>query len=318
MLPLVVIVGPTAVGKSEIAVELAQKLNGEIISADSMQVYKYFNIGTAKLTPEEQKGVPHYFIDILEPDQEFSVALYQKVAREKIEEIIKRKKLPFLVGGTGLYIQAVIDPYQFPETKGIQELRKRLQRIWTEGRGEELFQELQKIDPVTAKRIHPNDFRRISRALEVYYLTGTPISHFQQKRFDSPYKLAMIGLIRSRPDLYRRIENRVDLMFKKGIVEETKSILARGYDQHLKPFQSLGYKQVIGYLNGEYDLAAAIELTKKATRNYAKRQLTWFRRDPRIKWFMLDEETKIADNNILDKIIQFICRNITISCRINC
>lgn len=310
MLPLVVVVGPTAVGKSEIAVELALRLQGEVISADSMQLYKYFNIGTAKMTPEEQKGVPHYFLDLLEPDQEFSVAQFQGMARKKIEEINRRGKLPFLVGGTGLYIQAVIDPYHFPETQGIHELRRKFRKIWAEGRGSELYKELQEIDPVTANRIHPNDFRRISRALEVYYLTGTPISGFQQKRFDSSqYKMAMIGLIRNRPELYRRIDRRVDLMFEKGIVEETKSILARGFNQELKPFQSLGYKQVIGYLNGEYDLATAIELTKKATRNYAKRQLTWFRRDPRIKWFSLDEETRIPVT--LDKITQYICRNIS-------
>lgn len=319
MLPLVVVVGPTAVGKSEMAVELALRLNGEIISADSMQVYKYFNIGTAKLTKEAQKGVPHHLIDILEPDEEFSVAQYQKLAREKIKEINAKGKLPFLVGGTGLYVQAVIDPYQFPETQDIRELRNSFRKIWaTDGGKEKLYQELQRVDPITASRIHPNDFRRISRALEVYYTTGTPISQFQKKKYESLYRLAMVGLNRKRHDLYKRIEKRVELMFQEGIVEETKAILARGYDPQLKPFQSLGYKQVIGYLNGEYDLNTAIELTKKATRNYAKRQLTWFRRDPRINWFMLDEEAKVTDNNILDKIIQFICRNLSIPCRINC
>lgn len=310
MLPLVVVVGPTAVGKSEIAVELALRFHGEVISADSVQLYKYFNIGTAKLTPQEQKGVPHYFLDLLEPDQEFSVAQFQGMARKKIKEINRRGKLPFLVGGTGLYIQAVIDPYHFPETVSIHELRRKFRKIWAEGKGGELYRELQEVDPITANRIHPNDFRRISRALEVYHLTGTPISDFQKKRFDSSqYELAMVGLTRSRPEIYRRIERRVDLMFKNGIVEETKSILARGYDQHLKPFQSLGYKQVVSYLNGEYDLATAIELTKKATRNYAKRQLTWFRRDPRIKWFSLDEGTSITAT--LDKITLYICRNIS-------
>ena len=289
-LPLVVITGPTAVGKSEIAVELALKFNGEIISADSVQLYKYFNIGAAKLTKEEQKGIPHHLFDILEPDQPFSVAEYQKLARKKIQEINERGKLPFLVGGTGLYIQSVIDPYEFPETTGHEEIRKKLRKIWSQGGKEELYQRLQKIDPDAAKRIHPNDFRRISRALEVYYLTGKTISSYIRKRKKSLYNLAMIGLTRQRSELYQRIEARVDKMFADGLIEEVKSILEMGYDPKIKPLQSLGYKQVVEYLMGECDQAEAIASTKKATRNYAKRQLTWFRRDDRIRWFSLSEE----------------------------
>ena len=308
-LPLVVITGPTAVGKSEIAVELALKFNGEIISADSVQLYKYFNIGAAKLTKEEQKGIPHHLFDILEPDQPFSVAEYQKLARKKIQEINERGKLPFLVGGTGLYIQSVIDPYEFPETTGHEEIRKKLRKIWSQGGKEELYQRLQKIDPDAAKRIHPNDFRRISRALEVYYLTGKTISSYIRKRKKSLYNLAMIGLTRQRSELYQRIEARVDKMFADGLIEEVKSILEMGYDPKIKPLQSLGYKQVVEYLMGECDQAEAIASTKKATRNYAKRQLTWFRRADRIRWFSLSEE---RTEQLLKRIAIDICRSINI------
>jgi len=308
-LPLVVIAGPTAVGKSDMAVELALRFNGEIISADSVQLYKYFNIGAAKLTKEEQKGIPHHLFDILEPDQAFSVADYQKLARQKIQEINDRGKLPFLVGGTGLYIQAVIDPYEFPETMGYEEIRKKLREIWSQGGKEELYQRLQKIDPVAAKRIHPNDFRRISRALEVYYLTGKPISSYINKEKKSLYKLAMIGLTRKRTELYQRIEARVDKMFAEGLVEEVKSILDMGYEPTIKPLQSLGYKQVVEYLRGDCDLAEAIASTKKATRNYAKRQLTWFRKDDRIHWFSLSEE---GTQQLLNRIALDICRSINI------
>ncbi|NLN22392.1 MAG: tRNA (adenosine(37)-N6)-dimethylallyltransferase MiaA [Syntrophomonadaceae bacterium] len=308
-LPLVVIAGPTAVGKSDIAVELALRFNGEIISADSVQLYKYFNIGAAKLTNEEQKGIPHHLFDILEPDQPFSVADYQKLARKKIQEINERGKLPFLVGGTGLYIQAVIDPFEFPETTGHEEIRKKLREIWSQGGKEELYQRLQKIDPDAAQRIHPNDFRRISRALEVYYLTGKTISSYISKRKKSFYNLAMVGLTRKRTELYHRIEARVDKMFADGLVEEVKSILDMGYDPKIKPLQSLGYKQVVEYLMGDCDQAEAIASTKKATRNYAKRQLTWFRRDDRIHWFSLSEEGK---QHLLKRIALDICRSINI------
>lgn len=308
-LPLVVIAGPTAVGKSDMAVELALRFNGEIISADSVQLYKYFNIGAAKLTKEEQKGIPHHLFDILEPDQAFSVADYQKLARQKIQEINDRGKLPFLVGGTGLYIQAVIDPYEFPETIGYEDIRNKLREIWAQGGKEELYQRLQKIDPDAAQRIHPNDFRRISRALEVYYLTGKTISSYINNRKKSLYKLAMVGLTRKRAELYQRIEARVDKMFADGLVEEVKSILDMGYDPTIKPLQSLGYKQVVDYLRGDCDQAAAIASTKKATRNYAKRQLTWFRRDNRIHWFSLSEE---GTQQLLERIAHFICRSINI------
>ncbi len=312
MIPLVVIVGPTAVGKSEVAVELALKLNGEIVSADSIQVYKYFKIGAAKLSPEEQKGVPHHLFDFLEPDQEFSVAQFQRLARAKIEEIHNKGKLPFLVGGTGLYIQAVIDPYEFPDTGDVKEIRRKLWDVVETGRGGELYEKLWDVDPITAARLHPNDYRRITRALEVYYLTGKPISSFQKVPEKEPqlYRLAMVGLTRSREELYKRIEARVDKMFQEGLVEEVRNLLEMGYSPELKPFQALGYKQVLGYLRGEYDLETTISLTKRATKNYAKRQLTWFRRDSRIRWFLLEGEKLRKET--LKEIISYICRVIPV------
>jgi tRNA dimethylallyltransferase len=306
-LPLVVIAGPTAAGKSDIAVELALKFDGEVISADSVQLYRYFDIGAAKLNKEERKGIPHHLFDILEPDQPFSVAEYQEMARKKIQEINDRGKLPFLVGGTGLYIQAVIDPFEFPETKGHEEIRKKLRKIWSSGGKEVLYQRLQKIDPVSAEKIHPNDFRRISRALEVYYLTGRKISSYTKKRRESFYNLAMVGLTRGRAELYHRIEARVDEMFAEGLVEEVKSILNMGYDPKIKPLQSLGYKQVVEYLRGDCELSEAIANTKKATRNYAKRQMTWFRRDNRIHWFSLSDE---GPQQLLKRITLYLCRSI--------
>jgi tRNA dimethylallyltransferase len=308
--PLVVIAGPTAAGKSELAVELAQKLQGEIISADSVQLYKYFDIGTAKLKLEEQRGVPHHLIDILDPDQDFSVAQFQSLARHKIREIQERGKLPFLVGGTGLYIQAVVYPFEFPDTKGYQVIRKDLRRMWGDGKQEEIYQKLKDIDPASAERIDPHDFRRISRALEVYYLTGRLFSSYQQDNKKPLYRVEMVGITYQRPELYRRIEKRVDKMFAEGLEDEVRSILNKGYSKELKPFQTLGYKQVIQYLEGDYDLAEAIAEAKKATRRYAKRQLTWFRRDQRIKWYLMDDGNDRQD--VFSRINEHLGRSMDI------
>ncbi len=308
MIPLVVIVGPTGVGKSALAVELALRLGGEIVSADSVQVYKYFNIGTAKPTPAERKGVPHHLLDFLEPDEDFSVAQFQRLAREKILEIFGRGRLPFLVGGTGLYVQAVIDPYEFPETGDHTRVRRMLQERVRRGEGAQVYAELQRVDPETAARLHPHDYKRIIRALEVFTLTGRPISEFQKGRGEMPpYNLVMLGLTRNRKELYALIEARVEKMFREGLVAEVRQLLER-FPPHLKPFQALGYRQVLGYLKGEYDLATAVELTKKQTRNYAKRQLTWFRRDPRIKWFLLEGDA--VRESFVETVAEYIGRKI--------
>jgi tRNA dimethylallyltransferase len=309
-LPLVVIVGPTAAGKSDIAVELAQKLQGEIISADSVQLYKYLNIGSAKLTLEEQRGVPHHLIDILEPDEDFSAAQFQSLARDKIQEIQERGKLPFLVGGTGLYIQSVIDPFEFPDTDGYQVIRKDLRRLWEAGKQEEIYQKLKDIDPASAERIDPHDFRRISRAFEVYYLTGRPISSYKQDNKKPLYRMEIVGVTYQRAELYQRIEKRVEKMFVEGLVDEVRSILNMGYHKELKPFQTLGYKQVIQYLEGNYDLNEAIAETKKATRRYAKRQLTWFRRDKRINWYLMNDDNDCQ--SVFDRINGHLSRSMNI------
>jgi tRNA dimethylallyltransferase len=311
MQPLVVILGPTAAGKSDIAVEVALHCHGEVISADSVQLYRHFQIGSAQLSESEQRGVPHHLLGILEPDAEFSVARFQELARQKITEIAGRGKLPFLVGGTGLYIQAVVDPYEFPEVDdGLLELRQHYRQFQAEGRGEELYHELQQVDPVSAERLHPNDSRRVSRALEVYHLTGQPISAQPRREYTGSIydPLLVIGITWERSELYRRIDFRVEQMFRNGLVEEVRKILVLGYSPELKPLQTLGYKQVVGYLQGEYDLETAISLTRQATRRFAKRQLTWFRRDPRVQWFDVTGSSGTVE--ILNKIIQSICRSI--------
>jgi tRNA dimethylallyltransferase len=310
--PLVVIVGPTAAGKSELAALLALRLGGEIVSADSVQVYKYMDIGTAKIAPGQQKGVPHHLLSFLEPDEDFTVAQFQRMARKKIEEIAGRIRLPFLTGGTGLYIQAVIDTYEFPEQHGLDAVRQHLRSQIAAGRGADLYAELQRVDPDAAGRIHPHDHHRLARALEVYALTQRPISSYQvQEMGPAPrYDMVMIGLCRSRAELYRIIDLRVETMFRQGLVEEVKQLLDRGFDSGLKPLQTMGYRQVISYLAGEYDLSTAVNLTQQATRNYAKRQLTWFRRDSRIRWFNISEAT--STDGIAGEIMEYICRSIPV------
>jgi tRNA dimethylallyltransferase len=290
-------------------VDLALRFGGEIVSADSVQVYKYLNIGTARITPRQKRGVPHHLLGFLEPDKEFTVAQFQHLAREEIEEIGARNRLPFLVGGTGLYIQAVIDPYEFPSQQGLEPVRKQLRSRVEAGRIADLYAELQRLDPEAARRIHPHDLHRLTRALEVYNLTSRPISSYRVKEaaMAPRFNLVMIGLDRSRAELYRKIELRVEKMFREGLVDEVSYLLEQGFKSNLKPLQTLGYKQVIGYLAGEYDLNTAISLTKQATRRYAKRQLTWFRRDPRIRWFHLTEETN--PRVVRKEIVAYICRS---------
>ena len=290
MLPLVVIVGPTAAGKTGISVDLALALDGEIISGDSMQVYRYMDIGTAKIKPAERKGIPHHLIDIKDPDETFSVAEFQALAEQKIREIAQRGKLPILVGGTGLYIQSVIDKYTFTEQKGIIEYRKRLHLSAKEKGNKFLHDRLALVDPEAASRIHINDLKRIVRALEYYCVTGRPISENKEayeRNYMSKYRAVLIGLTLERKNLYEKINLRVDKMMEEGLLEEVRTLIRMGYTDSLA-MQGLGYRQLLGYLRNEYDLAAAVELIKRDTRRFAKRQLTWFRRDPRIHWFNVE------------------------------
>jgi len=288
---ITIIVGPTCAGKSELALSLAMKYQMEIVSADSLQVYRHLDIGTAKSSPEEQRKVKHHLIDVVAPDEEFSAVQYMEMARETIDSLLRQNRPVLVVGGTGLYIKAL--------TKGIfrgpaadEKLRREIKEEAKQRGNEYLYQRLKEIDPESASRIHPNDTYRIMRALEVYEITQKPMSSFQTDHAfrESPYRSVKIGIERARKELYRKIEERVDWMIKNGLIEEVKGLLERGYNPHLKPLQSLGYRQVIGYLNGAYDLNEAVRLIKRDTKRYAKRQLTWFKADPELEWFKLPED----------------------------
>ena len=306
LLPLLVIVGPTAVGKTDIGIKLAKKLSGEIISADSMQVYKDLNIGTAKITPLEMEGIPHHLIDIKEPWESFSVAEFQQLVEEKIVEINQRKHLPILVGGTGLYVNSVIyNKYNFTPTGEIGNIRKKYQEVVDNFGTETIHRELAKVDPISAEKIHPNDAKRIIRALEVYHTTGRPISSFANDKGSDKYNLALIGLNMDRKLLYERINRRVDLMLEKGWLKEVQDLLNRGVPQDSPALQGLGYKQLIMYLNKEISYEKAVEIIKRETRRYAKRQITWFKRENQIQW--IDVTNKSKDEIILE-ILSSICR----------
>ena len=309
--PLVVILGPTASGKTKIAVELAAKMGGEIISGDSMQIYRDMDIGTAKIKPTETKGVPHHLLDIKNPDEPFSVAEFQNIARSKIVEITQKGKLPFIVGGTGLYIQAVIDPYQFTEQKNVLPYRSKLFALAEEKGEDYLFQLLRNIDPVSAEKIHPHDRKRVCRALEYYHLTGKTISQNTKaaEHKESLYNLALVGLTLDRSLLYQRIEQRVDQMMAAGFLEEVKGLLSKGYSPDLPAMQGIGYRELCRYLHEEYALKEAVALIKQETRRFAKRQLTWFKRDQRIKWFATDHLEQNFEKRTLE-IMDFIGRTI--------
>lgn len=289
--PLLVITGPTATGKSDVGVLVAEKVGGEIISSDSMLVYRGMDIGTAKPTRAEMRGIPHHMLDIVEPDQDYSVALFQKQARAVIAETAARNNLPVLVGGTGLYVGAVIDNYDFSNACGDSALRQKLLHEAADKGFESLHRRLCEIDPQVASKLHPRDTRRVIRALEVYYLTGKPISSYQKidRHGQLQYNLVMFGLTMERGKLYRRIEQRVDKMIAAGLVEEVQRLLDRGLSIELSSMRGLGYKEIVSHLIGELSLEQAVELLKRNTRRFAKRQLTWFRRDERIKWLDLDD-----------------------------
>jgi tRNA dimethylallyltransferase len=283
---LLVLVGPTAVGKTAVAMELARRLNGEIVSADSMQIYKYLDIGTGKPTPAERAAVPHHLIDFVEPDQPYSVADFKDDAERAFADIWRRGKQPLLVGGTGLYIRAIVQGLTFAGGPGDPELR---QRLWAEAEAEgnrALHARLAEVDPETAARLHPNQRKQIIRALEVYERTGRPLSQWHAQAGQSPpaYALRRFALTMERSRLYERINARVKAMFEAGWVEEVRALQARGYDERLPAMRSLGYGRILAYLRGETDLATALARTQQDTRRFAKRQYTWFRADPANEW----------------------------------
>ncbi len=291
-IPLVIVLGPTAVGKSEHALELAQRFDMEIINTDSMQVYRGMDIGSAKPSPAQRKLVTHHLIDIKNPDEDFSAAQFRKEALNSIASLHRKGKLPLLVGGTGLYIRALTRGL-FPAPPADQRLREELKEQQKNKGKWYLHRELTKIDPAAASRIHPNDTFRVIRALEVFHLTGKSISeqHQNHQFKESYFNVLKIGLTRDRKELYDRIERRVDLMITSGLAEEVKSLLTKGYPPTIKPFQSLGYKQVLGFLQGETDMDEAVQLIKRNTKRYAKRQITWFKKDKEIQWITLPQQS---------------------------
>ncbi len=285
-IPLLSIVGPTGIGKTETSINLAENLSGEIISADSMQIYKYMDIGTAKITKEEMKGIPHYLIDIVYPDEEFTVSDFKESATKYINNIYNRGNLPIIVGGTGLYVNSLVYDLNFTNVAPNNEFREKYEIIADKYGNGVIYEELRSIDPKSAKRIHVNDRKRIIRALEIYYVTKKPMSVYYKdfRRYNDDFDVVMIGLTNKREDLYKRINYRVDRMIEKGLIEEVKGLLDMGYTDYLNSLQALGYKEIILYLKNEITLDEAIDLIKRSTRKFAKRQLTWFRRDNRIKW----------------------------------
>jgi tRNA dimethylallyltransferase len=310
---LLVLVGPTAVGKTDLSLDLAEYFSCEIISADSMQIYRGMDIGTAKASKEEMDRIPHHLIDICNPDDPFSVTDYQQEATRHIEEISQRGHLPFMVGGTGLYIQSVAHGYEFSEGGADKEYREKLGILGSEQGGKALLQMLRDIDPPAADRLHPNDQRRIIRALEIYHVTGeTMTEHLNSQQLTSPYRLLIIGLNRDRKQLYERVNERVDLMLEEGLVEEVRSLLNAGYSGHLTSMQGLGYKEIASYLHGRFSLEEAAELLKRNTRRFAKRQLSWFRRMKEIEWFDMTDSAehqkhlKTIRDRIEGKFIDFV------------
>lgn len=299
---VIIIVGPTAVGKTNLSIKLAKKLKSEIISGDSMQVYKGMDIGTGKVTEEEMDQIPHHMLDILTPDRPFSVADYQKYVQNKISELNQRSIIPLIVGGSGLYIQAVLYDYIFSEQKRDETRTNQLEaRMETEG-NLALYEELQKVDPEQAEKIHPNNKRRVIRALEVYQATEKTLSERRSEQSKtSKYDYYIIGLKMDREALYEKINKRVDSMIKNGLIEEVQHLYAQGYE-HTQAMKAIGYKELIPYIKGEADLASAVELLKRNSRRYAKRQYTWFKNQMNIHWYDITETKydKIVDNIIKD------------------
>ena len=292
---LIVILGPTGVGKSSTAVKLAKELGGEIINCDSMQVYKAFNIGTDKIPPDKREGIPHHLLDVVDPSTQFTAADFVALALKAVTTTIKKKRLPFIVGGTGLYLKALIDGL-FPGGKSNPRLRQKLEKEAQKKGLESLRAKLMEVDPVYSQKIHSNDKVRIIRALEVYLSTKKPFSeHFSHTKSSvEDFNIIKIGLKLERQEIYKRIEQRTDKMFERGLIQEVEDLLQKGIDAYSPPFRALGYKHALQYLKKEIPLEEAISLTKRDTRRYAKRQMTWFKKMKGIEWFSPHDYSSIA------------------------
>ena len=303
--PLIILTGPTAVGKTELSLKLAKAVNGEMISADSMQVYRFMDIGTAKIMPEEMQGIPHHLIDVLEPTEDFNVVTFQHMAKRAMEQIYAKGKIPIVVGGTGFYIQALLYDTEFEETEE-SVYRKELTRYYEQHGAHMLHERLKEIDSVSYETIHENNVKRVIRALEFYHDTGYPISvhNTEQRQKESPYNFEYFVLNDKRELLYDRIEKRIDIMIDDGLVEEVRKLLSMGCTKDMVSMQGLGYKEIIPYLQGECSLEEAIYILKRDTRHFAKRQLTWFRREKEVTW--VDKSTFSASEDMLEFMLQHL------------
>ena len=304
MKPLVILAGPTAVGKTDLSIRLAKQFNGAIISADSMQVYKDMDIGSAKVLPEEMQGVPHYLIDCLEPSEPFNIVRFQQMAKEALEEIYVKGQIPIVAGGTGFYIQALLYDIDFSNQDCDEAYRQELSDFAKEHGNEALHEKLRDIDPVSYETIHANNSKRVIRALEYYHITGKLISAHNEEEHQktSPYNFAYFVLTDDRKTLYDRIDRRVDLMMEKGLVEEVRALYDKGYRRNMVSMQGLGYKEILDYLEGTCTLEEAVYVIKRETRHFAKRQLTWFRRERDVIWLNRPDFAG-GDPAILEKML---------------
>lgn len=305
--PLIILTGPTAVGKTELSIRLAKSLNGEIISADSMQVYKYMDIGTAKITKEEMQGVKHYLVDEFEPDDDFNVVRFKEYAKRYMEEIYAKGKIPIVVGGTGFYIQALLYDIDFDENDNDTTYRQELEEIAKEQGSSVLYEMLRRVDPKSCEAIHENNVKRVIRALEFYKQTGKPISEHNETEREktSPYNFAYFVLTDDRKVLYDRIDKRVDIMVENGLFEEVEMLKKKGYTKDMVSMQGIGYKEVFDYFEGACSYEDAVYILKRDTRHFAKRQLTWFRREKDVTWV---DKQALGRND--DAILNFITKEL--------
>lgn len=304
---MIILAGPTAVGKTAASIRLAKAVGGEIISADSMQVYRHMDIGSAKIRPEEMEGVPHYLVDVLEPEEDFNVVRFQQMAKAAAEEIYARGRIPIAAGGTGFYIQALLYDIDFTENDGDSSFRRELEKTAEEKGGEYLHALLQEADPEAALQIHPHNIKRMIRALEFHHQTGGKISEHNEteREKESPYNFAYFVLTDDRSRLYDRIDRRVDLMMEEGLLDEVRFLKERGVRRDSTAMQGLGYKELYAFLDGKYPLEEAVRIIKRDTRHFAKRQLTWFKRERDVIW---------ADKSVIgqddDAVIDFILKEL--------
>ena len=305
--PLVVLVGPTAIGKSRIAIEVAQALGTEILTADSTQVYRGMNIGTDTPSEEDRRRVPHRLIDLVEPDEPFNAGEFRRQALREISRLYEKSLLPLVVGGTGLYVRALLNGL-WTGPPSDRTLRRKLEEEVRARGGESMYQELGRVDPVTASRLHPRDTVKVLRALEVYRQTGVPLSkaHETHRERATPFRALVLGLTMERAVLHQRIDQRVDVELAKGLIDETRTLLTKGYSRDLVSMKSLGYRQMAGYLEGEYSFDEAVRRLKRDTRHFAKRQMTWFRKEPGLTWVEVQPEESVQ--SVSQRVVALIER----------